>query len=133
MVNAVHARRHGDPVEVALDNQRQPQIAVMEQRAELERDLIDEIGKDRRSDDDHLYGAKARRKCHLHEVKPERRGNIEVGIDMVDIVKSPQERNAVIGHMPVVEAEIQQKKCGDQLERTAEAREAHQPELRAGG
>src|SRR5882762_9514517 len=46
-------------------------------------------------------------------MKSERSGYIEIRIDMVRIVKSPQEARDVVGAMPVVERYVQQQEPDD--------------------
>src|SRR5438105_1233181 len=82
MVNAVHSRRDQQHVEGALEEERQPGIAVMEKRAELKRGLIDRVSEKRRADENHLKDAQPGREPNLHEVKAERRGDVEIRIDM---------------------------------------------------
>src|SRR5207249_11151439 len=89
MVNAVHPRRDEYLVHRALDGEREPHIAVMEKRAQLESDLVHDVDRERRPDENQLNGSEGGRKADLHEMKAKRRAHVEIRIDMVDVMKSP--------------------------------------------
>ena len=99
-----------DEIERALNYKRQPQVAVMEERAELKRDLVDHVSRQRRPDQEHLSDAKSSREADLDEVKAECGGHVQIRIDVVDIVKSPEKRNLVISSVPKIKTQIQQQK-----------------------
>jgi hypothetical protein len=61
-------------------------------------------------------------------MKTERRADVEIRIDMVHIVISPQEGNPVVRYMPVIEAQIQEQKCDTDLPCTREPQERKQAE-----
>ena len=43
-------------------------------------------------------------------MKTKRCGDIQIRIDMVDVMKSPQKCDPVVGNMPVLEAEVEKRK-----------------------
>src|SRR2546423_4043955 len=100
MMNAVHARRDDEPHEHALHVERQAHVRVMkEDRAEEDR-----LPQPQRmridADDDHLHGANGNRKQQLTEMEPQRRRRIEIAIDVMDKMETPEERDAMIRPMP---------------------------------
>src|SRR5712692_8716376 len=111
MVDAVHARRHKHFVQQSLEADRQPQITVMEERIRLEDQFVNGICPAGEPDEAHLHDAKSDGHRHFAKVKPEAGGNIEVGVDMVDVVKAPEERETVIDDMPVVKGKVHEEKA----------------------
>src|SRR2546429_10002220 len=111
MMNAMHARRDQHDVQRALEGKRHAQIAVMEKRAELKGELIDDVRRERGPDQKDLGGAESGREADLDEVKAKRSGDIQIGVDVVRVMEAPQERDAVIGHMPAIEAQIKEQEC----------------------
>src|SRR5467141_1071056 len=108
-MDAVHAWRHEDFVQEPLEADWQPQIAVMEKRVRLEDQFVNGKGPAGETDDTYLHDAKNSRHRYFAKVKPETGGNIEVGIDVVDVVKTPEKRHPVINDMPVVKSEVHEK------------------------
>ena len=42
-------------------------------------------------------------------------GDVEIRIDVMNIVETPEHRNFVVQHMPVVKTQIQQEKAKNEL------------------
>ena len=114
-MDAVHARRHEHFVQEPLEADRQAQIAVMEEGVRLEDQFVNGKGPAGKTDDAHLHNAKNGRHRHFAKVKPETGGNIEIGVDVVDVVKPPEKRDLVIDDMPIVKSEVHEKEAEREL------------------
>jgi hypothetical protein len=60
------------------------------------------------ADQAHLRGAPGRREHHLDEVKPQRRGGVEIEVGVMDPVKAPQQRHLVGQHVPYIQRVVEQ-------------------------
>jgi hypothetical protein len=108
-MDPVHPRCHEDQIQRALEPDREADIAVMKGGVRLQRQFVNREGPHRRADDDDLGNAKDRGECDLPEVKSERRRYVELRIDVMHVVESPQQWHAVIGDVPPVEGEVEQQ------------------------
>jgi hypothetical protein len=108
-MNTVHPGRNKYPVQHALDGEGHAHVAVMEEGPELKGDLIDNQRREGGADQQNLGCAESSRESNLDKMKTERRADVEIRIDMVHIVISPQEGNPVVRYMPVIEAQIQER------------------------
>ncbi|HSZ76428.1 MAG TPA: hypothetical protein VK775_03465 [Chthoniobacterales bacterium] len=61
-------------------------------------------------DETHLEKTENDRECDLTEMKAEGGGNIQVRVDMMDIVKTPEKWHPVVSQVPVVERQVHQQK-----------------------
>jgi GGDEF domain-containing protein len=108
MMNPVHARRHDQPHEETLDAKRKPRVAVMEQDRREEDRLTQPERLRIDADDDHLRRADRNRKRQLAEVKAQSRRGVEIAIDVMDEMESPDERHAVTRPMPPPQRVVEQ-------------------------
>jgi len=107
-MDAVHPGGDEHLVQQPLHVDRQSHVAVVKERVDQEDKLINQERGKRRADQADLNDPKYRRKGDFPEVKAKAGGDVEIGVDVMDIVKAPQERNAVIRHVPVIEAQVEQ-------------------------
>lgn len=115
MVYPMHPRRHQYLVQQSLDPDRQAHVAVLKQRVRLKDQFVDREGQRRNTDQGDLNNPKTGRHRDLPKMKAECRGNIEIGIDVMHVVKTPQKRDFMIGAVPVVEHEIHEHKTDYKL------------------
>jgi len=103
---------------------------VLEKRVQLECELVGDEDPWLPADQHNLQHAKSGRESNFDKVKPVRGGHIEIRIDMVRIVKSPQEARSMIGAMPVVKRYIEQKKADNPQCDLGQRQERHQASSR---
>jgi hypothetical protein len=101
----------------------------MEQGGQLEHELVCNVHPGRRPDQHHLRHAKRRGVADLDRVKTKRGGDVQVRIDMVHVMKSPQQRNAVIRPVPPVKRPVKQQEGDTELDRQRQIRHGQQAEL----
>src|SRR5215510_3927096 len=65
----------------------------------------------------HLSDSEACREKDFTEVKAECRRYVQITVNMMDVVKTPEERDFVIGAMPIVKAEIHEEKASAKLQK----------------
>src|SRR2546421_12889521 len=87
----------------------------MKQRVHLKRSLVHCKREERHTNDADLHDAKQGGKQHLTKVKAKAGGDVEIGIDVMNVVETPEHRNFVVQHMPVVKTQIQQQKAKNEL------------------
>src|SRR6266436_738896 len=110
-MDAVHARRHQHFIQQPFEADRQPQIAVMKKRVRLEDQFVSRERPTRETDEAHLHDAKSDRHRYLAKVKPKPSGNIKIGIDVMNVVKPPEEWDLMICDVPIVKAEVHKQKA----------------------
>src|SRR6267378_5256095 len=115
VMNAVHSRRDDDLAQKALETNRKSQVTVMKNDFRLKRELIGRECPGRNANETHLDNGEAARERDLAEMKSERGGNVEIGIDMMNVVETPEKRQSMIGEMPVVKCKIHQQKTDREL------------------
>ena len=98
-----------------------PHVAVVKKRVRLKDELVDRESHGRDADETDLKNAKTRRHRDFAEVKAKRRGDVQIAIDVMHVVKAPQKSEFMIGEVPVVEREIQQQKADHGLRGCGEA------------
>jgi hypothetical protein len=103
VVDAVHARSDEHLIEQAFGAERKPNVAVVKKHLNLKNELIDGECPRRRADETHLEKTENDRERDLTEVEAEGGGNVQVRVDMMDIVKTPEKWHTVVSQMPVVE------------------------------
>ena len=114
VVDAVHARGDQHAIQEALDANRQAHVAVLKERVRLKHELVDGNGQRRCADQQDLHDAKSRRQRNLAEMKAECTRHIEIRIDVMHHVKTPEERQSMIGQVPAIETQVQQQYPGDE-------------------
>ena len=112
----------------AFEADRQSDIAMVKERVGLKDQFVSR--KRRRGDADQrdLHDAEDRRHRHFAKVKTEAGRDVEVGIDVVDVVKAPEKRDAVVEHMPPVEAQVHEQKRDHELRRRGQRDDVKQAE-----
>src|SRR6185436_1938551 len=108
VMDAVHARRDDETHEPPLDRARQLDVSVMEEDRREEDQLPDPNGVRRGAEDRDLRGAVERRDGVLAEVKAERRRRVEIVVDVMDEVKSPEESDAMTREVPPPERVVEE-------------------------
>ena len=110
VVDAVHSRSDEHLIEQAFGTERKPDVAVVKEHLNLKNELIDGECPCRRADETHLEKTENYRERDLTEMETEGSGNIQVRIDMMDIVKTPEKWHPVVSQVPVVERQVHQQK-----------------------
>ena len=110
VVDAVHARSDEHLIEQAFGTERKPDVAVVKEHLNLKNELIDGECPRRRADEAHLEKTENDRERDLTEMEAEGGGNIQVRVDMMDIVKTPEKWHPVVSQVPVVERQVHQQK-----------------------
>ena len=110
VVDAVHARSDEHLIEQAFGTERKPDIAVVKEHLNLKNELIDGECPRRRADETHLEKTENDRERDLTEVETEGGGNIQIRVDMMDIVKTPEKWHPVVSQVPVIERQVHQQK-----------------------
>src|SRR5260370_27352254 len=123
---AVHARRHQHFIQQPFEADRQPQIAVMKKRIRLEDQFVSPERPARETDQAHLHDAKSDRHRYLAKVKPKPSGNIKIGIDVMNVVKSPEEWDSMICDVPIVKAEVHEQKAECERKQRRQRQEKNQ-------
>ena len=77
---------------------------MMEHRVRLENHFINRIRPPRDSQQKNLYDAKASRHRYFAKMKAKGRRDVQVAIDVMDIMKTPQQRHFMIRQMPIIKA-----------------------------
>ena len=98
----MHSRSHEHLVQNPLETDRQPQIAMVEECVGLKNQFVNGKCWHRDPDEQHLDDTKSRGHCDFAEMKTKSGRDIEVGIDVVHIMKAPEKPNAVICEMPPI-------------------------------
>src|SRR5579864_6002724 len=101
-MNSVHSRRHDHFVQQPFEANRQSHVAVMKKHFGLKRQLINGKGPTGNADHAHREKCEGARKRDLAKMKSECGCDVQIGIDVMNVVKSPEKREAMIGEMPVV-------------------------------
>lgn len=129
MMNAVHPRRHNEPIEEPLKRQRQINVGVVEHDFQQERCIPGGICLRPCTKKQDLSRPVGDRNQDLTEVKTDTRGSTKIEIGMVDPVKAPEEWNAMRQDMPEVECVIEQHEASDPLgpDRQLQARQQTKP------
>src|SRR5207249_3524496 len=113
----MHARRYEHFVQQPLEADRQPQVAVMEERVCVEGYFVNAERPAGEPNEADLCDAKSGRHRDFTKMKPKAGGNIEVRVDVVDVVKTPEKRHTVIGDVPIVKSKVHEEKAENELKR----------------
>ena len=115
MVNAVHARRDQQYAQEPFEADWESQVAMVKEHLRLKGQLVNCKGPRRDADKRYLNHAKGARECDLAKMKSKSRRDVQFWVSMVNVVKAPEERCAVVGEMPVVEGQVHEQKTSGQL------------------
>src|SRR6266566_2519373 len=100
VMNSVHARSYNDQVKDPLKTDRKSPIRMMKEYCHFEAQKKNEQ-HDRRDPESHDCQRKeSNGKNHFAEMKSRRRAHVEVEVRMVHIVKTPKQRDHMVGPMP---------------------------------
>ena len=119
--------------ERALEADGQPHVAVVEERVGLEAELVRPVDAGAEPEHRHLRDAEAGRERDLDEVEAQRRRDVEAGVEVVHVVEAPEQRDAVVGAVPPVEARVEQQEGERPLERRRQRDPAEEAERPVGG
>ena len=100
----MHPRRDEDLIQNPLEPDRQTHIAVVEKRVALKYEFVADECSKRHANQRDLKNTKQGGKEYFAEVKPESGGYVEVGVKVMDIMKTPQQRHFMIRQMPIIKA-----------------------------
>ena len=89
---------------------------MVEHGAQLENDFIDHIGKEGDAEDCHLEDPKDGGVEDFPPVEAEGGGDIHIRIDVVHVVKAPEQGIFMIDFMPVIKGPVQEEEAKDELE-----------------
>ena len=108
-MDGVHSRRHENPLQPSFDLDRQLEVAVMEDHRQQQASLprAQRLVVDAEEND--LRRSKSGRERELSEMKTDAGAAVEIEIDVMDRVKPPQHRCAVIQPMPDVQRVIEEQ------------------------
>ena len=115
VVNAVHARRDQHFAQKPFEADWEPQVAVVKKHLQLKGQLVNCKGPRRNADKTYLDHAKDARKGNLAKMKSDSRRDVQFWVDMMNVMKAPEKRRAVVGEMPVVEGQVHQQKTSGQF------------------
>ena len=104
----MHARRDQDKDQDALDCDGKPQVAVLKKRIELKDRLVDNEHPGSTTDERHLQCPKCGGQTDLDKVETHCSADVEIIVDIMSVVESPEKGPGVICSMPVVKREIHQ-------------------------
>ncbi len=90
MMDAVHARRHNDQVQNALELNRQPPVGMMKERRGFERDEENNEHDRRDAEQNDCERKKSNREKHLAKMKARGRADVEIEIGVVNIMEPPK-------------------------------------------
>ena len=89
---------------------------MVEHGAYLEDNLVGNIGKERDAEDRHLEDPKDGGIEDFPPVEAEGGGDVHIRVDMVDVVKAPEQGIFMVDFMPVIKGPVQKEEAKDELE-----------------
>ena len=90
---------------------------MLKQRIQLEDDFIQRKSERRDAGQPDLNDTENCRERHFAEMEAKRRGNVEIRIDVMNVMKAPQEADLVIRHVPVIKRKVHQYESDRHLRR----------------
>ena len=129
MMDAVHPRRDDNQIQNALEPDRQPPVGVMKECRSFECDKKHKEHYRRDPEGRHCKREKADGKNYFAKVESCGGADVEVEIGVMHVMKSPEEREHVIGPMPPPVGVIHQQKGGDASGPSGEANPVQQPDM----
>jgi hypothetical protein len=110
-MDAVHARGDQHLIQQSFNTNRKPDVAMVEEHLRLKKQLIKRKRPCRRADEDYLQKTKRNGEQDLSKMEAEGCGHVQVWVDVMNIVKAPENRDSMVSEMPVVEREVHQQKA----------------------
>src|SRR5438874_1834248 len=129
MMYAVHSRRDDYGIENAFEPDRQAPVGMMKQRRAFEGDKETQQRNWSDAKDEDSDREKSGRENHLAKVKTRRRAYVHVQVGVMNVVKSPEQRNHVVRPMPPPIGIIHKQKCRDDPGPTRKRDPAKQTEM----
>lgn len=111
MVDAMHARCDNDAVQQMFDSQREPPVRMMKERGGFEGDEKDEEHDWGDAEEHDGQREKSHREEHLAEMKSCGGAYVHIEVGVMDVVKTPEERQHVIDPMPPPIGIVHEQKC----------------------
>ena len=109
VMRRVHARRRHDPRQPPLQRVTQRRVRMVEEHRGNREALPRRQHRGRDADDHHLRRAPRNRGGDLTGVEPEPGRGVEVQIDVVDEMKTPQPRHPVHQDVPQIQRVVEQR------------------------
>ena len=75
----------------------------------------------------------ARGEGDFPEMKAEGGGHIQVGVNVVHVMEAPEQRDLVIGHVPVIKAQVEQQEAQSEFQRRRQREKMEQAKARSKG
>src|SRR5438034_11550172 len=122
MMNAVHPRCDKDQVQNPLQLNRQSPVGMVKESCSLECDKKHDQHYWADAEEDHCKRKKTDGKNHFAEMESRGGAHIEVKIGMMHVMKTPEDRNHVIGPVPPPVAVIHQQIRRDHSSASRESR-----------
>src|SRR5262249_48606726 len=122
-MNPMHPRRHQEQVQAPFQANWQAQVAVVKKRIGLENYFVERESRQRGANQEHLGDAEERREQDLAKMEAKPGRDIELRIDVVDVMKTPEKGNSMIKQVPIIEAQIEQQKGHEELHPRGERQE----------
>ena len=115
MMKSVRARRDNDCIQETLQPHGKAPVTVRKKHFRLKGQLVNAEGPGRDSDNAHRKHTDQGRESDLAKVKTKRGRDIEIGIDVAQIVESPEKWHAMIRQIPVIENQVHEQEAEDEL------------------
>src|SRR5687768_10102502 len=108
MMDTVHPGSDDGGDKEALQPQRESPVGMVKENGDEENQLPQPDGEGARSDDHDLQGAIDQGEQQLAEMKAEGRRCVEIAVDVVHEVKTPEEGEAMIHPVPPPECVVEE-------------------------
>ena len=109
VVDAVHAGGDEDIVQGFFQAKGQAKVGVVEHGAQLEDDLVGYIGEQGDAEDRHLEDPKNSGIEDFPPMEAEGGGDVHVRVDVVDVVKAPEQGILMVDLVPVIKGPVQER------------------------
>src|SRR5258708_35552894 len=117
MVDSMHARRHDETHEDALECEGKARVGMMKKNRREQDRLPDPELKNARSDENDLHRTVCDRQRELAEMKSQSGRGVEIEIHVVRQMESPEKRHLMICAMPPPERVVEKHDRHDRVER----------------
>ena len=111
----MHARRNQHFVQKPFKADGESQITMMKEHLRLKSQLVNGKGPRRNADETYLDHAKETRKSNLAKMKSKGGRDVQFWVSMVNVMKAPEKRRAVVGEVPVVKGQVHQQNTDNEL------------------
>src|SRR5438105_3197594 len=100
MMDPMHARRHHNQVQQALQFNRQTPVGMMKESRSFQCDEEDHQHYRSDTEEHHRKGEKSDGENHLTKMKSRSSAYIQIEIRVMHVMKSPEQRNHMVRPMP---------------------------------